>query len=64
MSEPESDVKVFFDRFYEAYQALRDVWIKTGGGMDMEIKIRDSTAELSYQHRREAAKKRKSQPRV
>lgn len=53
----EKDVKVLFDRFYEAYQELREAWLRTGGGMDMEVKIRDAAAEVAYQRRCETAKK-------
>ncbi len=53
----ETDIKPLFDRFYEAYRALRTEWLKTGGGMDMELKIRDTSAEIAYQRRSEAAKR-------
>ena len=59
----ETDVKVLFERFNDAYQELRDAWLKTGGGMDMEVKIRDAAAEVAYQRRREAAKKVKRSAR-
>jgi hypothetical protein len=53
----ETDIKPLFDHFYEAYQALRDEWLKTGGGMDMELRIRDASAEATYLRRSEAAKR-------
>lgn len=48
----ETDIKQLYERFHEAYRELRAAWLKTGGGMDMEIKIRDASAEATYQKRK------------
>jgi hypothetical protein len=54
-SEP--DIKQLSDNFWDAYKVMREAWLKTGGGMDMELKVRDAAAETAYQHRSAAAKK-------
>lgn len=51
------DIKVLSDRFWNAYHALRQEWLKTGGGMEMQLQIRDASAEASFQRRSAAAKK-------
>jgi hypothetical protein len=55
----EQNIKQLADAFWDAYKALRQAWLETGGGMDMEIKVRDASAEATYQKRRQAAAARK-----
>lgn len=57
MPEPSPELKVLFDSFWAAYRELRAQWLKTGGGMDLDLKIRDASAEANYQRRSVAAKK-------
>ena len=45
------------DRFFDAYKAMRQAWLKTGGGMDMKLNIRDAAAEIEFHRRSAAAKK-------
>lgn len=53
-----SEIKVqrLFKRFWDSYRELRTEWMKTGGGMDMEIKVRDASAEREFTRRSKAAK--------
>ena len=54
----DEDISVLMQRFQDAYRALREAWLKeTGGGMDMELKIRDAGAEAAFKRRSAAAKK-------
>jgi hypothetical protein len=53
------DLEQLYKRFYAAYKALRRAWLKTGGGMDMQIQIRDEAAERRSVAARKAAAKRK-----
>lgn len=53
----ETDIKQLYKSFQKAYHELRKAWIKTGGGMDMQIQIRDEGAERAFQRRSAAAKK-------
>jgi hypothetical protein len=53
----EDELKVLGYRFWQAYAAFREAWTKTGGGIDLELKVRDAAAELIYQRRCTAAHK-------
>jgi len=55
MTKP--DISVLYKQFLQAYKTLRKAWLKTGGGMDMEIKIRDAGAEREFKQRSAAARK-------
>lgn len=57
VTSEQDTIKVLSDRFWDAYKAMRQEWLKTGGGMDIELSIRDASAEANYQRRRIAAKK-------
>ncbi len=57
-STPEQqDIRILSDRFWDAYKTLRQEWLKTGGGMDIELKIRDRSAEEKFQRRSAIAKR-------
>ncbi len=51
------DIEVLSERFWDAYKTFRQEWLKTGGGMEMELKVRDRGAEEEFQRRSAAAKK-------
>lgn len=53
----EDESRALMERFQESYRVLREAWLKTGGGMEMELKIRDIGAEAEFQRRSAAAKK-------
>lgn len=53
------DIKQLYARFHEAYKELRRAWLKTGGGMEMQIQIRDEAAERRSVAARKAAARRK-----
>lgn len=52
------DLETLSNRFWDAYRALREAWLETGGGMDMELKIRSKFEEIIRQRRKTSAKKR------
>lgn len=51
------ELKVLSDRFWNAYKALREAWMKTGGTVDLDITFRDAEAEAKFQRRSQAAMK-------
>lgn len=51
-----SDIQQLHERFNAAYRELRAAWLKTGGGMDLTLKIRDAEAEAAFRRRSAATK--------
>lgn len=55
--QDERSVGVLMERLQSAYKQLREAWVKIGGGMDMQLQIRDPEAQRVFERRSAAAKK-------
>lgn len=53
----DDDLKRLSTAFWDAYYAMRKEFLKTGGGMEMQLQIRDAAAEAKFKRRSAAAKK-------
>lgn len=57
LNRDQQSIDVLTKRFLAAYKELRRAWLKTGGGMEMQVQFRDADAEKAFQRRSAAAKK-------